>query len=208
MLLDEARIAARLHHPNVVATLDVCSVDDSYFLVMDYVDGFQLLDLLEHETARCRAAHQSRYSYSARCHGWARGSPFAVERRRTTARARPSRRLPAEYHHGARRHRPSRRLRHRVGRFAYQGFGAGLGQRQARVHGAGASALAARGPATQTCGHWAPFCGRCSRAVSFSTERARRRRCSRCWHAGRGTPLRRLRVASGVDRGLPACAGA
>ncbi len=48
MLLDEAQLAARIHHPNVVATVDICTVDDCYFLVMDYVDGFHLLDLLEH----------------------------------------------------------------------------------------------------------------------------------------------------------------
>jgi len=49
MLLDEAQLAARIHHPNVVATVDICTVGDCYFLVMDYVDGFQLLDVLEHD---------------------------------------------------------------------------------------------------------------------------------------------------------------
>lgn len=47
MLLDEAQLAARIHHPNVVATVDICTVDDCYFVVMDYVDGFQLLEVLE-----------------------------------------------------------------------------------------------------------------------------------------------------------------
>jgi serine/threonine-protein kinase len=47
MLLDEAQLAARIHHPNVVATVDICTVDDCYFVVMDYVDGFQLLQVLE-----------------------------------------------------------------------------------------------------------------------------------------------------------------
>src|SRR5512138_2379484 len=36
MFLDEARLAARIHHPNVVSTLDVVDEDDLY-LVMDYV---------------------------------------------------------------------------------------------------------------------------------------------------------------------------
>jgi eukaryotic-like serine/threonine-protein kinase len=49
MLLDEAQLAARIHHPNVVATVDICTVDDCYFVVMDYVDGFQLLDVMEHD---------------------------------------------------------------------------------------------------------------------------------------------------------------
>src|SRR5687767_3281935 len=35
MLLDEARLAARIHHPNVVATVDVCESKVGYYLVMD-----------------------------------------------------------------------------------------------------------------------------------------------------------------------------
>src|SRR5262245_36915719 len=37
MFLDEARLAARVQHPNVVATLDVVAKADELFLVMDYV---------------------------------------------------------------------------------------------------------------------------------------------------------------------------
>jgi serine/threonine-protein kinase len=39
MFVDEARLAARIHHPNVVATLDVVSTDGELFLVMEYVMG-------------------------------------------------------------------------------------------------------------------------------------------------------------------------
>jgi serine/threonine-protein kinase len=39
MFLDEARLAARIRHPNVVPTLDVVSTDGELFLVMDYVPG-------------------------------------------------------------------------------------------------------------------------------------------------------------------------
>ena len=46
MLLDEARLAARIHHPNVVSTLDVVAEDDELFLVMDYVYGESLARLL------------------------------------------------------------------------------------------------------------------------------------------------------------------
>jgi serine/threonine protein kinase len=42
MLIDEARIAARIRHPNVVATLDVVSADDELFLVMEFVLGESL----------------------------------------------------------------------------------------------------------------------------------------------------------------------
>src|SRR5512139_2957531 len=40
MFLDEARLAARIRHPNVVATLDISDTEgDGFFLVMDYVEG-------------------------------------------------------------------------------------------------------------------------------------------------------------------------
>jgi len=39
MFLDEARLAARIRHPNVVSTLDVVARDGELFLVMDYVQG-------------------------------------------------------------------------------------------------------------------------------------------------------------------------
>jgi serine/threonine protein kinase len=46
MLLDEARIAARLHHPNVASTVDLGREGERIFLVMDYVDGVALDRLL------------------------------------------------------------------------------------------------------------------------------------------------------------------
>lgn len=42
MLLDEARLAARIRHPNVVATLDVVATEGEVFLVMEYVEGESL----------------------------------------------------------------------------------------------------------------------------------------------------------------------
>jgi serine/threonine-protein kinase len=39
MFLDEARVAARIRHPNVVATLDVEQGPDGLFLVMEFVEG-------------------------------------------------------------------------------------------------------------------------------------------------------------------------
>ena len=46
MFLDEARLAARIRHPNVVPTLDVVSADGEIFLVMEYVQGASLSKLL------------------------------------------------------------------------------------------------------------------------------------------------------------------
>lgn len=47
MFLDEARLASRIAHPNVVKTLDVVNVPDEVFLVMEYVAGESLARLLK-----------------------------------------------------------------------------------------------------------------------------------------------------------------
>ncbi|MBX7192465.1 MAG: protein kinase, partial [Sandaracinaceae bacterium] len=52
MFLDEARLAARIRHPNVVPTLDISdSQGDGYFLVMEYIEGDHFGSLLR-EAAR------------------------------------------------------------------------------------------------------------------------------------------------------------
>jgi serine/threonine-protein kinase len=48
MFVDEARLAARVQHPNVVATLDVVTAPEELLLVMDYIHGETLSRLLEH----------------------------------------------------------------------------------------------------------------------------------------------------------------
>jgi serine/threonine-protein kinase len=47
MFLDEARLAARIRHMNVVPTLDVAATDGELFLVMDYVPGESLSRLTQ-----------------------------------------------------------------------------------------------------------------------------------------------------------------
>ena len=39
MFLDEARLAARIHHPNVVPILEIGTAESGYYLVMEYVEG-------------------------------------------------------------------------------------------------------------------------------------------------------------------------
>jgi hypothetical protein len=39
MFLDEARLAARIHHPNVVPILEIGTTDAGHYLVMEYVEG-------------------------------------------------------------------------------------------------------------------------------------------------------------------------
>jgi len=46
MFLDEARLAARIRHPNVVPTLDVVALSGELFLVMEYVQGESLARLI------------------------------------------------------------------------------------------------------------------------------------------------------------------
>ena len=53
MFLAEARLAARIAHPNVVPILDVLSHDEELIIVMEYIHGESLLALL-------RATHQAK----------------------------------------------------------------------------------------------------------------------------------------------------
>ena len=46
MFVDEARLAARVHHPNVVPTLDVLAVPGELLIVMEYVHGESLTQLV------------------------------------------------------------------------------------------------------------------------------------------------------------------
>ncbi|MFO7564286.1 MAG: serine/threonine-protein kinase [Enhygromyxa sp.] len=46
MFLDEARIAARLHHPHVVEILDLGESDGVYFMVMEFIEGENLSALV------------------------------------------------------------------------------------------------------------------------------------------------------------------
>ncbi len=46
MLLDEARVAALVKHPNVVDIYDLGEVDGRYFIAMEYLEGEPLLGLL------------------------------------------------------------------------------------------------------------------------------------------------------------------
>jgi len=51
MFLDEARLAARIHHPNVVPILEIGESDQGYYLVMEYIEGDTAARLL------ARSAH-------------------------------------------------------------------------------------------------------------------------------------------------------
>jgi serine/threonine protein kinase len=59
MFLDEARLAARIRHPNVVPTLDVVAMQGELFLVMEYVHGESLSRLLRLASARKQTMPQA-----------------------------------------------------------------------------------------------------------------------------------------------------
>ncbi len=48
-LLDEARMASKLNHPNIVTIYDVARTKDSNFIVMEWVDGQPLVELIPGE---------------------------------------------------------------------------------------------------------------------------------------------------------------
>lgn len=55
MFLDEARVAARLHHPNTAAIIDLGSNGPQPFMVMDYVEG-DTLDAVQRAASAVRRA--------------------------------------------------------------------------------------------------------------------------------------------------------
>jgi serine/threonine-protein kinase len=54
MFLDEARLAAGIHHPNVVPILEVGTSESGYYLVMEYIEG----DTLARVVARALSQHE------------------------------------------------------------------------------------------------------------------------------------------------------
>jgi serine/threonine protein kinase len=54
MLIDEARLASRIRHPNVAATIDAFEHDGELFLVMEYVHGESLRGLMRTDLRKRR----------------------------------------------------------------------------------------------------------------------------------------------------------
>jgi serine/threonine protein kinase len=59
MMLDEARLAARIQHPNVVATLDVLATDGELFIVLEHIHGETLARLMRRAQERGAPVPQS-----------------------------------------------------------------------------------------------------------------------------------------------------
>jgi len=55
MFLDEARLCARLNHANIVQVFDIGHVENTYFIVMEFVDGVNLKAIIEYLRNRNQA---------------------------------------------------------------------------------------------------------------------------------------------------------
>ncbi len=49
MFLDEAKIAAQLHHPNIITVHELGKLDEQIFIAMEYVEGVDLRKILQEE---------------------------------------------------------------------------------------------------------------------------------------------------------------
>jgi serine/threonine-protein kinase len=73
MFLDEARLSAHLNHSNVVQVFDIGVGDNTYFIVMEYVDGADLKQVINHvrEQGRPFPIEQAVYICVKMCEGLA-----------------------------------------------------------------------------------------------------------------------------------------
>ena len=65
MFLDEARLAARLNHPNIVHTYEVGEVRGEYFIAMEYLEGQPLSRLLRALEERCEGLREPLVAFMA-----------------------------------------------------------------------------------------------------------------------------------------------
>ena len=124
MFINEAKIAARLSHPNIVQIFDFGKIDTYYFIAMEYVHGENLRTILqraEQKKIPLSAEHRGAHRGASVCGPRARASQ--ERRERQGAAHRSPRREPAERPRVLRRRRQGRRLRHRQG-----------GRRESRGH--------------------------------------------------------------------------
>src|SRR5512136_3030904 len=54
MFLDEARLAAGIHHPHVVPILEVGESESGYYLVMEYIEGDTLARIMARSLAMAK----------------------------------------------------------------------------------------------------------------------------------------------------------
>jgi serine/threonine protein kinase len=81
MLIDEAKIAARLNHPNIVQVFELGNVGDEYFMSMEYVRGHDLAEIANALWERIGAPRPELVAYIGReiCRALAYAHDFTSE---------------------------------------------------------------------------------------------------------------------------------
>lgn len=71
MFLDEARLSARLNHANIVSVFDISAHEDTYFLIMEFVDGANLKRIAEarHQRGKRMPVGEAAYICMEACRG-------------------------------------------------------------------------------------------------------------------------------------------
>ena len=59
MFLDEARLAAKLSHPNIVQIFDLGESNGDYYIAMEYIDGYDLENIVERAVQLNRPIHSA-----------------------------------------------------------------------------------------------------------------------------------------------------
>ena len=102
MFLDEARLSAHLSHSNCVQVFDIGVGDNTYFIVMEFVDGSDLKAVIEHQKKSGRPFPVEEACLI--CVRLCEGLSYAHEldrRQRKQPRHRPPRHVAAERAHHA-----------------------------------------------------------------------------------------------------------
>ena len=145
MFLEEARLAAKLSHPNVVQTTEVGSDGGRHFIAMEFLDGQSFHRVLAR--GRRTGANMPLSLPPLRDDAHPRGPAVRARRdglRRDAAQPRAPRRQPAQRVSELRRAGQDPGLRDRQGDRLVERDANGDGQRQGRVHGARAGRPARR----------------------------------------------------------------
>src|SRR2546421_881828 len=97
MFLNEARLAARLDHPNIVSIYDLGEANGNYFIAMEFIDGPSLRAVAKR--ARAGRTASDRRGREDRLHGGGGAALCARtrRRRRQTAGARAPRDLAPQH---------------------------------------------------------------------------------------------------------------
>jgi serine/threonine-protein kinase len=71
MFLDEARLGARMSHANIVSVFDIGAADNTFFIVMEFIDGCNLKAVIEHyrQMGRRMGSKESIYICMETCRG-------------------------------------------------------------------------------------------------------------------------------------------